>query len=176
MKRPQSPFDFVNFGLPACYFTLLVVLELYSIQSSFQVPPPSIHQYLPTNLPSAPSYIYLRDIIIKYLQTIADYCRLLQTITNSYNPLQNTLDYTKSFNTSFKMADNSLKSIFNSAERQRLAIESSWETNTEQYQEAVRNALSAYQECRELADSLALFSPNETLEDINSSDIQYAHI
>jgi len=73
------------------------------------------------------------------------------------------------------MADNSLKAIFNSAERQRLAVESSWETNTEKYQEDVANALSAYQECRQLADRLALFSPNETLEDINSSDIQYVY-
>lgn len=73
------------------------------------------------------------------------------------------------------MADNSLKTIFNAAERQRLAIESSWETNTEQHQEDVRNALDAYQECRQLADRLALFSPNEALEDINSSDIQYVY-
>ncbi|KAF5872731.1 putative type 2a phosphatase-associated protein 42 protein [Botrytis fragariae] len=71
------------------------------------------------------------------------------------------------------MADNSLKTLFNSAERQRLAIESSWDTNTEKYQEDVASALTAYQECRQLADRLALFSPNETLEDINSSDIQY---
>ncbi|QSZ34453.1 hypothetical protein DSL72_006047 [Monilinia vaccinii-corymbosi] len=71
------------------------------------------------------------------------------------------------------MADNSVKTIFNSAERQRLAIESSWQTNTEQYQEDIRNALSTYQECRQLADRLALFSSNETLDDINSSDIQY---
>ncbi|CAD6446323.1 6148325e-b84a-471a-a13c-ac9ddf3c9088 [Sclerotinia trifoliorum] len=74
------------------------------------------------------------------------------------------------------MADTSLKTIFNSAERQRLAVESSGETNTEKYQEDVANALSAYQECRQLADRLALFSPNETLEDINSSDIQYLAI
>ncbi|ESZ93842.1 hypothetical protein SBOR_5783 [Sclerotinia borealis F-4128] len=73
------------------------------------------------------------------------------------------------------MADNSLKTIFNSAERQRLAIESSWDTNTEQHQEDVANVIRAYQECRQLADRLALFSPNETLEDINSSDIQYVY-
>lgn len=69
------------------------------------------------------------------------------------------------------MADQSIRSLFTSAERQRESIESSWETNTATYQENLAAAISTYQECLKLADRLTLFSPNETLEDLTSGDL-----
>jgi hypothetical protein len=71
-----------------------------------------------------------------------------------------------------EMAEQSIKSIFSSAERQRQDIESSWDTNTSTYQQNLAAAIATYDDCLKLADRLSLFSPNETLEDITSGDLQ----
>jgi immunoglobulin-binding protein 1 len=70
------------------------------------------------------------------------------------------------------MAEQSIKSLYSSAELQRKVIEASWETNTVEYQQNVAAAIANYDECLKLADRLSLFSPNETLEDITSGDLQ----
>ncbi|KAM3069605.1 Type 2A phosphatase-associated protein 42 [Clarireedia jacksonii] len=74
------------------------------------------------------------------------------------------------------MTDSSLKSLFDSAERQRLAIESSWSSNTQSYQQDVASTIKIFEDCCKLRDSLSLFSPNEILEDVNSGDLQYIAI
>jgi hypothetical protein len=74
------------------------------------------------------------------------------------------------------MTDSSLKSLFDSAERQRLAIESSWSSNTQSYQQDVASTIKIYEDCCKLRDSLSLFSPNEILEDVNSGDLQYVSL
>lgn len=70
------------------------------------------------------------------------------------------------------MAEQSIKSLFNSAERQRQDIESSWDSNTATYQQNLAAAIGTYEACLKLADRLSLFSPNETLEDLTSGDLQ----
>ncbi|RDW69818.1 hypothetical protein BP6252_08838 [Coleophoma cylindrospora] len=71
------------------------------------------------------------------------------------------------------MADQNLKSLYASAESKRKSLESSWDTNTATYQQNLASAIAAYEECRQLTDRLSLFSPNESLEDITSGDLQY---
>jgi len=71
------------------------------------------------------------------------------------------------------MAEQSIKSLFSSAERQRIDIEASWDSNTAAYQENLATCIATYQDCLQLADRLSLFSPNETLEDLTSGDLQY---
>lgn len=71
------------------------------------------------------------------------------------------------------MAEENIKSIFASAEHQRKTIESSYESNTITYQQNLAAAIATYENCRQLAERLSLFSPNETLEDITSGDLQY---
>ncbi|KAF8861577.1 TAP42-like protein [Acephala macrosclerotiorum] len=71
------------------------------------------------------------------------------------------------------MAEQSIRSLFDSAERQRKDIEASWDTNTTTYQQNLVAAISTYEECLKLVDRLSLFSPNETLEDLTSGDLQY---
>jgi immunoglobulin-binding protein 1 len=66
----------------------------------------------------------------------------------------------------------SIKSFFSSAERQRKDIEASWDSNTATYQQNLAAAISAYESCLQLANRQSLFSPNETLEDIASGDLQ----
>ena len=70
------------------------------------------------------------------------------------------------------MAEQSIKSLFSSAERQRKDIEASWDSNTATYQQNLAAAISTYEDCLKLADRLSLFSPNETLEDLTSGDLQ----
>ena len=72
------------------------------------------------------------------------------------------------------MAEQSIKSLFKSAESQRRDLESSWDSNTAQYQQNLAAAISTYEDCLDLADRISLFSPNETLEDLTSGDLQYA--
>lgn len=74
------------------------------------------------------------------------------------------------------MAEQSIKSLFSSAERQRKDIEASWDSNTATYQQNLAAAISTYEDCLKLADRLSLFSPNETLEDLTSGDLQYVYI
>jgi hypothetical protein len=56
----------------------------------------------------------------------------------------------------------------------RKDIEASWDSNTATYQQNLVAAISTYESCLQLADRLSLFSPNETLEDLTSGDLQYA--
>jgi immunoglobulin-binding protein 1 len=74
------------------------------------------------------------------------------------------------------MAEQSIKSLFNSAEKQRKAIEESWDTNTATFQQNIAATIETYSKCLRLAERLSLFSPNETLEDITSGDLQYLPI
>ena len=66
----------------------------------------------------------------------------------------------------------SLGATFSSAEEKRRTLERSYDSNTATYQESLVTTISLYERSRELADRLALFSPNETLEDISSTDLQ----
>lgn len=73
------------------------------------------------------------------------------------------------------MADQNIKSLFRSAEQQRKATESSTLSSASAtYQSSLAAAIDSYESCMRLVDRLALFSPNETVEDIASGDLQYA--
>lgn len=61
-----------------------------------------------------------------------------------------------------------LKSRFAVAERIRKDLQSDPLPG-----EKARKAYDEYLECRAMVDRLGLFSPNELLEDINTSDLQY---
>ena len=93
--------------------------------------------------------------------------------TQFHHPAISTITRTTPAETLSTMTEHSIKSLFSSAERQRQDIESSWDTNTATYQQNVAAAITTYDDCLKLADRLSLFSPNETLEDITSGDLQY---
>ncbi|KAK5165183.1 Type 2A phosphatase-associated protein 42 [Saxophila tyrrhenica] len=69
--------------------------------------------------------------------------------------------------------DRSLRSVFEDAETKRSSIENSYDSNSSTFQDNVRSALQLYEQCLQIADRISLFSPNETLEDINTADLQY---
>ncbi|KAH0545532.1 hypothetical protein FGG08_000363 [Glutinoglossum americanum] len=69
-----------------------------------------------------------------------------------------------------------LRTLFASAESRRKQLEIAVETSSSAYQESLSAAIATYDECRRFADDLALFSPNETVDDISSGDLQYMPI
>jgi len=66
----------------------------------------------------------------------------------------------------------SLRATFTGAENLRSQLEVSYDTNAAAYQDQLRQALAQYQQCLRLAEGVALFSPNESLEDISTNDLQ----
>lgn len=80
--------------------------------------------------------------------------------------------YSTIHNSLFTMSEQSIKSLFASAESKRRDIETSFDSNSETFRENLAAAIATYEECRKLADRLSLFSPNESLEDITSGDLQ----
>lgn len=70
------------------------------------------------------------------------------------------------------MEDQNIKSLYSKAELHRQEIESSYDSNTDTYRQHLLAAIESYEECRKLIDRLALFSPNESSDDISSGDLQ----
>lgn len=70
-------------------------------------------------------------------------------------------------------SDQSLRTTFEAAENLRRSLEKSYDINSEGYQSKLKNAVSKYEECKRLLQALSLFSPNEFMEDVASSEIKY---
>jgi immunoglobulin-binding protein 1 len=67
----------------------------------------------------------------------------------------------------------SLRGLFSKAEKAREELSSSYEPNSPTFQEKLSATIATYEECLKIAEQVSLFSPNETLEDISSTDLQY---
>jgi immunoglobulin-binding protein 1 len=67
----------------------------------------------------------------------------------------------------------SLRSVHDEAEQKRGAIEKSFDSNSSAFQENLGSAIQLYEQCLHIADRISLFSPNESLEDIGTADLQY---
>lgn len=66
-----------------------------------------------------------------------------------------------------------LRAVYNAAEEKRRQLDAAGNTNAPAYQEQLASAISAYEQCLHMASRVSLFSPNESLDDISSSNIQY---
>lgn len=66
----------------------------------------------------------------------------------------------------------SLRALFAAAKKEKDNLGSRGDTNTEAYRDEVNAAISKFQECQRQVSILSLFSSNELLEDVSSSDIQ----
>lgn len=67
----------------------------------------------------------------------------------------------------------SLKALFARAEERRLALEGAFEVTDPNYRDVLTNAIQDYTQCLELISQLRIFSPNESLEDLSTSDLPY---
>ena len=66
----------------------------------------------------------------------------------------------------------SIRALFVAAERLRNDLSNAYDSNNPTYQDNLSKAIAAYESCLKLADQVSLFSPNESLDDVSSSDIQ----
>ncbi|KAF3937026.1 hypothetical protein ABW19_dt0210006 [Dactylella cylindrospora] len=68
----------------------------------------------------------------------------------------------------------SLKSFWEKVERQRRDLASSTDYNSSSYKSAVVDAISTISACRDAINNLSLFSTNETIEDVATSELKSA--
>lgn len=66
----------------------------------------------------------------------------------------------------------SIRALFLTAERLRNNLSNFPDSNSLTYQENLTNAIATYESCLTLSEQVSLFSPNESLDDVSSSDIQ----
>ncbi|KAL4802296.1 TAP42-like protein [Aspergillus unguis] len=66
-----------------------------------------------------------------------------------------------------------LRSLFADAKREKNSLETRNDTNTDSYRSDVNATIAKFEECQRLVDALSMFSSNELLEDISTSDLQY---
>lgn len=66
----------------------------------------------------------------------------------------------------------SLRSLYDTAERLREETEESYDYQGDAYQERLRCAIAAYGKCKQLINQISLFSSNEGLEDVSSSEVR----
>ena len=66
----------------------------------------------------------------------------------------------------------SLSGYFAQAQAQRKQFESALQTNSESSQRTLDSAIAKYSKCMDLADQVSLFSPNESLEDVSTGDLE----
>lgn len=69
--------------------------------------------------------------------------------------------------------DRSLRAVYVDAEQKRNSIEKSFDSNSAAFQENLLLAIRLYEQCLGILDRIALFSLNESLEDISTADLQY---
>ena len=67
----------------------------------------------------------------------------------------------------------SLRAVYGDAEQKRAEIENSFDSNSTAFQQNLLSAIQLYEECLGIADRISLFSPNETLEDVGTADLQF---
>lgn len=67
----------------------------------------------------------------------------------------------------------SLKSLFQAAESRRATLDTTYEATSPKYQTILSEALSLYEHARQRISAVNLFSPNEAVEDIATSDLPY---
>lgn len=70
--------------------------------------------------------------------------------------------------------ETSIRALFDKAESLKIALESQPNPNSPAYQQTLLFALSKYEECKKLINQASLFSTNESLEDLATSDMRCA--
>jgi len=79
-------------------------------------------------------------------------------------------------NNSMDEQPKTLRELFSDAEKKRQQIESAYDSNSATFQENLSSAIATYEECLKLAERVSLFSANEGIDDVSSSDFQYVFL
>ncbi|KAI5201613.1 phosphatase 2A-associated protein [Aureobasidium subglaciale] len=67
----------------------------------------------------------------------------------------------------------SLRALWQTVEDKRRQVESSWDTNSAAHQALLNATVSGYEQALRIQDQIALFSPNESADDIATNDLHY---
>ncbi|KAF4987397.1 hypothetical protein FGRMN_10394 [Fusarium graminum] len=67
----------------------------------------------------------------------------------------------------------SLRSLYEAAEEKRRALDNSFDATSPAYRSDLEAALTLYASARDKVSALALFSPNEGIDDVSTSDLPY---
>lgn len=67
----------------------------------------------------------------------------------------------------------SLQTHFSSAKAQKKALEVEPNANSDAYRQRLADTISAFIECQKLISKFSIFSPNESVDDITTGDLQY---
>lgn len=104
--------------------------------------------------------------------TLARYHVHHSVLTWTSSTPETTCRHSSSIRTTLKMEERNIRSLFADAETARKELESCWDTNSADHQDKLNATISKYEDCLRIADQVSLFSPNETVDDIASGDIQ----
>ena len=66
----------------------------------------------------------------------------------------------------------SLRQLYEQANHERRILETSSSSFSEANQQHLTQAITKYEQCLKVANEISLFSPNETLEDISTPDLE----
>lgn len=72
--------------------------------------------------------------------------------------------------------EQSLRALFLEAKALKADVEENPDPTNESYQEKVAMAISKFEECQNLVSRASVFSTNEGLEDIATTDLQYGPV
>lgn len=69
-----------------------------------------------------------------------------------------------------------LREVYDAAEKHRQDLEQAVSRATTSFQEKLTTTLQLYEQCLLIAERISLFSPNESLEDVSTTDLRYLTI
>lgn len=70
------------------------------------------------------------------------------------------------------METGSISALFVASENKRRKLDQYPSATSPEYQELLEATINDYAQCLDTADRVSLFSPNETLDDVSTNDIQ----
>lgn len=69
--------------------------------------------------------------------------------------------------------ETSLRSVYESADAARKAVESEYDWRSEAYRTNLQTAISDFEKCRSLISQLNLFSVNESIDEVVTSELKF---
>ena len=70
----------------------------------------------------------------------------------------------------------SLHSLYEDAERKKRIINDNQDRNSPEYQNMLLTAVQLYSDALSLSEDLSLFSLNEQIDDISTTNLKYVHV
>lgn len=66
----------------------------------------------------------------------------------------------------------SIRSLFDAADAAKEELRGPYDSNSGHYQQSLQTAITKYQKCKDLINQASIFSLNESLEELSTSDLR----